>query len=54
METLKSIMASIQKEDFLASIEPLEAYLCIPICKVHWRFLHFAYNGFHFQYRHLV
>lgn len=53
METLKSILETIQKGDFLASLDLSEAYLHIPIRPNHRRFLRFVYAGAHYQYRPL-
>lgn len=50
METFRSVVASIQREDFLAYIGLSEAYLHIPVRTVHWRFLKFAKGGRHLQY----
>ncbi|XP_015682931.1 signal transducer and activator of transcription 5B-like, partial [Protobothrops mucrosquamatus] len=53
MQTLKSILASIRKGDFLSSSDLTEAYLHIPILQEHRRFLRFAYTHRHYQYRAL-
>lgn len=49
METSKSIVPSLQRGDFLASIDYSEANLHIPIPESHWRVLCFTYNGLHAQ-----
>lgn len=53
METIRSILKTIQKRDFLASLDLSEAYLHIPIRETHRKYFRFAYNGDHFQYRAL-
>ncbi|XP_061491494.1 uncharacterized protein LOC133388926 [Rhineura floridana] len=51
MESLHSITDSLQEGDFLASIDLKEAYLRVPICIDHRKFLRFAFGSQHFQYR---
>lgn len=48
MEILQSILETIQKADFLASLDLSEAYLHILIRETHHIFLRLAYNGEHF------
>lgn len=48
METLKSILASIQKGGLLASIDLSEVYLHIAILETHQRSPRFAYNSSNF------
>lgn len=48
LEMWKSIVASVQKGDYLASVELMEAYLHILILKKHRRYLSFCYRKFHF------
>ncbi|XP_061478779.1 uncharacterized protein LOC133382992 [Rhineura floridana] len=51
MESLHSITESLHEGDFLASIDLKEAYLHVPICIAHRKFLRFAFGHQHFQYR---
>ncbi|XP_073425131.1 uncharacterized protein [Dendrobates tinctorius] len=50
MESLRSVVASMEKGEFLASIDIKDAYLPIPICPSHQHFLHFAIHEEHFQF----
>ncbi|XP_061480325.1 uncharacterized protein LOC133383498 isoform X1 [Rhineura floridana] len=51
MESLHSITESLHEGDFLASIDLKEAYLHVPICIAHRKFLRFTFGHQHFQYR---
>ncbi|XP_042320541.1 uncharacterized protein LOC121929246 [Sceloporus undulatus] len=53
METLKSIMDSLQPDNFLSSVDLQDAYLHILIHPSSRHFLHFKYGSHHFQYRAL-
>lgn len=53
MQSLQSILESIQEGDSLTSIDLMEAYLHIPILSAHQRFLRFCYTNQHYQYRAL-
>ncbi|CAJ0954016.1 unnamed protein product [Ranitomeya imitator] len=50
MESLRSVIASLEKGEFLASVDIQDAYLHIPIFPPHQRFLRFAVNNLHFQF----
>ncbi|CAJ0964265.1 unnamed protein product [Ranitomeya imitator] len=50
MESLRSVIASLEKGEFLASVDIQDAYLHIPIFPPHQRFLWFAVNNLHFQF----
>lgn len=50
MHSLRSILASVRKGDFLQSVDLREAYLHVPVHPSHRRFLRFKYAGGHFQY----
>ncbi|CAJ0949284.1 unnamed protein product [Ranitomeya imitator] len=50
MESLRSVIASLEKGEFLASVDIQDAYLHIPIFPLHQRFLRFAVNNLHFQF----
>ncbi|XP_070803767.1 uncharacterized protein [Pituophis catenifer annectens] len=53
MCSLTSILQGIRPNDFLVSIDLMEAYLHIPILPKHRQYLRFSYAGKHFQYRAL-
>lgn len=53
MQSLHTILLCIRQGDFLATIDLTEAYFHVPICPAHRKFLHFCYNGKHYQYRAL-
>lgn len=50
MESLRSVVASLERGEFLASIDIRDAYLHIPIARSHQRFLRFAVGSEHFQF----
>ncbi|CAJ0924353.1 unnamed protein product [Ranitomeya imitator] len=50
MESLRSVIASMEKGEFLASIDIQDTYLQIPIFPSHQRFLRFAVQEQHFQF----
>ncbi|CAJ0936289.1 unnamed protein product [Ranitomeya imitator] len=50
MESLRSIIASMEKGEYLASIDIQDAYLHIPIAPAHQRFLIFAIDQDHYQF----
>ncbi|XP_073409036.1 uncharacterized protein [Dendrobates tinctorius] len=50
MESLRSIIASMDQGEYLASIDIQDAYLHIPIAPAHQRFLRFAVNQNHYQF----
>ncbi|CAJ0944865.1 unnamed protein product [Ranitomeya imitator] len=50
MESLRSVIASMEQGEFLASIDIRDAYLHIPIFPPHQRFLHFSVRREHFQF----
>ncbi|CAJ0935182.1 unnamed protein product [Ranitomeya imitator] len=50
MESLRSVIASMEKGEFLASIDIQDAYLHFPIFPSHQRFLRFAVQEQHFQF----
>ncbi|CAJ0939659.1 unnamed protein product [Ranitomeya imitator] len=50
MESLRSVIASMEHGEFLASIDIRDAYLHIPIFPPHERFLRFAVGEEHFQF----
>ncbi|CAJ0926027.1 unnamed protein product [Ranitomeya imitator] len=50
MESLRSVIASMEKGEFLASIDIQDAYLHIPIFPSRQRFLRFAVQEQHFQF----
>lgn len=49
METLHSVLAAIQKGDFLVSLDLQATYLHILIHQGHRHFLRFCYAGSHFK-----
>lgn len=53
MQSLHTILLSIHQGDFLSFIDLTEAYLHVPICLDHHKFLWFCYNGKHYKYRAL-
>lgn len=50
MESLRSVVASLERGEFLASIDIQDAYLHVPIARSHQRFLRFAVGSTHFQF----
>ncbi|CAJ0961645.1 unnamed protein product [Ranitomeya imitator] len=50
MESLRSVISSLEKGEFLASVDIQDAYLHIPIFPLHQKFLRFAVNNLHFQF----
>ncbi|CAJ0962153.1 unnamed protein product [Ranitomeya imitator] len=50
MESLRSVISSMERGEFLASIDIKDAYLHIPIFPPHQRFLRFAIREDHFQF----
>ncbi|CAJ0929351.1 unnamed protein product [Ranitomeya imitator] len=50
MESLRSIIASMDKGEYLASIDIQDAYLHMPIAPAHQRFLRFAIDQDHYQF----
>ncbi|CAJ0964903.1 unnamed protein product [Ranitomeya imitator] len=50
MESLRSVIVSMEKGEFLASIDIQDAYLHIPIFPSHQRLLRFAVQEQHFQF----
>ncbi|CAJ0958249.1 unnamed protein product [Ranitomeya imitator] len=50
MESLRSVISSMERGEFLASIDIKDAYLHIPIFPSHQRFLRFAIREDHFQF----
>lgn len=53
MESLYSILQTIQPEDFLAFLDLTEAYRHLPMCLDAPKFLSFAYNLGHFHFKAL-
>lgn len=51
METLKSILLALRKDNFLANLGLEEAYLHVPVLPAHHKFLWFCYQGSHFLSR---
>ena len=45
METLRSVIRFVKPGDWLASIDLKDAYLHIPICPSHLKYLRFAFHG---------
>ncbi|CAJ0967241.1 unnamed protein product [Ranitomeya imitator] len=50
MESLRSVIASMEAQEFLCSIDIQDAYLHVPIFPGHHRFLRFAVQQDHFQF----
>ena len=50
MESIRSVIAAIHQGDFMASLDIMDAYLHVPICTKHQRFLRFAIGEDHFQF----
>ncbi|CAJ0930062.1 unnamed protein product, partial [Ranitomeya imitator] len=50
MESLRSVIASMEAQEFLCSIDIQDAYLHVPIFPEHHRFLRFAVQQDHFQF----
>lgn len=50
MHSLRSILSSIRRGDFLQSMDLCKAYLHVPIHPSHRHFLGFEYAGGHYQY----
>ncbi|XP_039176744.1 uncharacterized protein LOC120297791 isoform X1 [Crotalus tigris] len=53
MQSLKSILASVRRGDYLSSIDLTETSLHVSVRPHHRRFLRFCYGGRHYQYRAL-
>ncbi|CAJ0924141.1 unnamed protein product [Ranitomeya imitator] len=50
MESLRSVVASMEQGEFLCSVDIRDAYLHVPICVRHQRFLRFAIQGHRYQF----
>lgn len=50
METALSIMVVLQEGEYLSSINLSDAYLHIPICQEHRRYLRFSYGSSRYPY----
>ena len=50
MESVRSIMASLHQGDFMASLDIMDAYLHVPVCTSHQRYLRFAIGEDHYQF----
>ncbi|XP_040286209.1 dynein heavy chain 8, axonemal [Bufo bufo] len=50
MESFRSVIASLEADEFLSSIDIQDAYLHVPIALSHQRFLRFAVGSLHFQF----
>ncbi|XP_073537598.1 uncharacterized protein [Phyllobates terribilis] len=50
MESLPSVISSMEPEELLYSVDFEDAYLHIPICQFHQRFLRFATLNNHYQF----
>ncbi|CAJ0952991.1 unnamed protein product [Ranitomeya imitator] len=50
MESLRSVVASMEPGEFLCSVDIRDAYLHVPICVRHQRFLRFAIQEHHYQF----
>lgn len=53
METWRTVMAALERGDFLTSLDLLEAYLHVLNLPSHRKFLQFTYGSSHYQYRAL-
>ena len=51
METLRSVISSVQREEWLTSIDLKDAYLHIPMHPQFRRFLRFSFDGVCYQFR---
>ncbi|XP_032403374.1 uncharacterized protein LOC116709131 [Xiphophorus hellerii] len=51
MLTTKEVLQAISPGDWFTSVDLRDAYFHIPIAPPHWRFLRFAFQGRHFQFR---
>lgn len=47
-------MAMLDREDFVASVDPSESYLHMPFHLRYRKFLRFSYSTKHYQYRALL
>ncbi|CAJ0951244.1 unnamed protein product [Ranitomeya imitator] len=50
MESLRSVIAAMEPGEFLCSVDIQDAYLHVPICVQHQRFLRFAIEDNHYQF----
>ncbi|XP_073417970.1 uncharacterized protein [Dendrobates tinctorius] len=50
MESLRSVIASMEEQDFMCSIDIQDAYLQVPIFSGHQKFLRFAIHQEHYQF----
>lgn len=51
MLRVKDVLQVISPGDWFTSIDLKDAYFHVPIAPPHWRFLRFAYQGKHYQFR---
>lgn len=51
MKSLQTIISVVKKGNWMASVNLQDAYLHVPIDAAHQRFLRFAIEGLHFQFR---
>ncbi|XP_029998122.1 uncharacterized protein LOC115424868 [Sphaeramia orbicularis] len=51
MLTTREVVHAISPGDWFTSIDLKDAYFHVPITPRHWRFLRFAFQGKHFQFR---
>lgn len=50
MESVRSVVAALHQGDFLASLDIKDAYLHVPICVRHQRFMRLAVGDAHYQF----
>uniref|UniRef100_A0A6I8RCF9 Tyr recombinase domain-containing protein n=1 Tax=Xenopus tropicalis TaxID=8364 RepID=A0A6I8RCF9_XENTR len=50
MESLRSVIATMNPNEFLVALDIKDAYLHVPIFPPHWKFLRFAIRNNHFQF----
>jgi len=51
MESIRSLRSSIRPGDWMYSLDLRDAYLHVPMHPASWRYLRFALNGRHFEFR---
>ena len=50
IDTLKITLESIRTPAWAASLDLKEAYLHVPVCREHWKFLRFQYKNVRYEF----